>query len=363
MKEKIIKYLFLVLGMLFILVSIISIVMTDNLSRSSFNLYPSKYYLLKCEFNIFVLSVWLNSKYSLPLSTIIIYDMARKRKNTILPSFDELIIPTVKALVELGGSGSIEEINNKVYEIANLSDDILQISHGEDGRSEVDYRLAWSRTYLKKFGLIENSAHGVWALSKSDIDIKNLNYTEIVRKVREQEKSISKDIQNQEVEQEVTLEVNSSERWKDKLLTVLYNITPSAFERLTQRLLRESGFVQVEVTGKSGDGGIDGKGILRMSGLLSFHVIFQCKRYKGSVSPSQIRDFRGAMQGRADKGLFITTGHFTREAIKEATRDGAPPIDLIDGELLCDKLKELKLGVDIQLIEAVEIKEEWFLKI
>lgn len=289
--------------------------------------------------------------------------MARKRKNTNLPSFDELIIPTVKALVELGGSGSIEEINNKVYEIANLSDDVLQVSHGEDGRSEVDYRLAWSRTYLKKFGLIENSARGVWALSKSDIDIKNLNYTEIVRKVREQEKSISKDIQNQEVEQEVTLEVNSSERWKDKLLTVLYNITPSAFERLTQRLLRESGFVQVEVTGKSGDGGIDGKGIMRMSGLLSFHVIFQCKRYKGSVSPSQIRDFRGAMQGRADKGLFITTGHFTREAIKEALRDGAPPIDLIDGEFLCDKLKELKLGVDIQLIEAVEIKEEWFLKI
>jgi len=289
--------------------------------------------------------------------------MARKRKNTNLPSFDELIIPTVKALVELGGSGSIEEINNKVYEIANLSDDVLQVSHGEDGRSEVDYRLAWSRTYLKKFGLIENSARGVWALSKSDIDIKNLNYTEIVRKVREQEKSISKDIQNQEVEQEVTLEVNSSERWKDKLLTVLYNITPSAFERLTQRLLRESGFVQVEVTGKSGDGGIDGKGIMRMSGLLSFHVIFQCKRYKGSVSPSQIRDFRGAMQGRADKGLFITTGHFTREAIKEAPRDGAPPIDLIDGEFLCDKLKELKLGVDIQLIEAVEIKEEWFLKI
>lgn len=289
--------------------------------------------------------------------------MARKRKNTNLPSFDELIISTVKALVELGGSGSIEEINNKVYEIANLSDDVLLVSHGEDGRSEVDYRLAWSRTYLKKFGLIENSARGVWALSKSDIDITNLNYTEIVRKVREQEKSISKDIQNQEVEQEVTLEVNSSERWKDKLLTVLYNITPSAFERLTQRLLRESGFVQVEVTGKSGDGGIDGKGIMRMSGLLSFHVIFQCKRYKGSVSPSQIRDFRGAMQGRADKGLFITTGHFTREAIKEATRDGASPIDLIDGELLCDKLKELKLGVDIQLIEAVEIKEEWFLKI
>jgi len=93
---------------------------------------------------------------------------------------------------------------------------------------------------------------------------------------------------------------------------------------------------------------------------LSFHVIFQCKRYKGSVSPSQIRDFRGAMQGRADKGLVITTGTFTCEAVKEATRDGAPPIDLIDGDLLCDKLKELRLGVDTKIIESVEMKSDWF---
>jgi len=126
------------------------------------------------------------------------------------------------------------------------------------------------------------------------------------------------------------------------------------------RLLRESGFTHVEVTGKSNDGGIDGKGIVKISGLLSFHIIFQCKRYKGSIVPSQIRDFRGAMQGRADKGLFITTGTFTREATKEATRDGAPPIDLIDGELLCEKLKELNLGVETQLVEKVEINEKWF---
>ena len=132
------------------------------------------------------------------------------------------------------------------------------------------------------------------------------------------------------------------------------------FERLAQRILRESGFFQVEVTGKSGDGGIDGKGIFRVSGLLSFHVIFQCKRYRGSVTPSQVRDFRGAMQGRADKGLVTTTGTFTREAIKEATRDGAPPIDLIDGETLCDKLKELCLGIATKVIESVEVKKEWF---
>ncbi|OOG71055.1 restriction endonuclease [Flavobacterium sp. A45] len=295
--------------------------------------------------------------------------MARKKQNGILPSFDELIIPTVKALIELGGSGTIEEINSKVYEIAELTDEILLIPHGEEGTmNEIDYRLAWSKTYLKKFGLVDNSSRGVWSLSKSDIDVSELDYTEIVKKVREQNKSTNTKpkvpkTETQQIDEEITDEVNETEEWKDKLLNVLYNISPAAFERLAQRILRESGFSQVEVTGKVGDGGIDGKGIVRVSGLLSFHVIFQCKRYKGSVSPSQIRDFRGAMQGRADKGLVITTGSFTREAIKEATRDGAPPIDLIDGELLCEKLKELKLGIETKLTETVEVKKDWFDKL
>lgn len=292
--------------------------------------------------------------------------MARKKQNSDFPSFDELIIPTVKALIELGGSGTIAEINSKVYEIARLSDDTLKVPHSEDGNLiEVDYRLAWSRTYLKKFGLLENSARGIWALSKSDIDLLNLDYTEIVKAVREQIKptqkkeEIQKETENDD-EKAITDEVDNAEGWKEKLLNTLYEISPAAFERLAQRLLRESGFFQVEVTGKVGDGGIDGKGIVRVSGLLSFHMIFQCKRYKGSVSSSQIRDFRGAMQGIAEIGLVITTGTFTREAVKEATRNGVPLIDLIDGDLLCDKLKELKLGVDIKIIESVEIKNDWF---
>jgi restriction system protein len=290
--------------------------------------------------------------------------MARKKTNNDLPSFDELLVPTVKALQELGGSGSIKEINSKVYAIAAITDDMLQIPHGDKGSmSEIEYRLTWTRNYLKNFGLLENSSRGIWALSKADIDVTKLDHVEIVKTVRDQNKSTQSPkiaTASEKIEQEVTAEVDNTEVWKEKLLNVLYEITPAAFERLAQRLLRESGFFQVEVTGKAGDGGIDGKGIVRVSGLLSFHVIFQCKRYKGSVTPSQIRDFRGAMQGRADKGLFITTGTFTREAIKEATRDGAPPIDLIDGETLCEKLKELRLGVETKQIELVEIRNEWF---
>ena len=283
--------------------------------------------------------------------------MGRKKQNTNLPTFDEFIIPTVKALISLGGSGSIEEINNKVYIITNLSDDQLSQIHGTDGRTEVEYRLAWTRTYLKKANILENSSRGVWSLTNADIKIADVDKEKIVKSYRDNHRPAK---QKQNKKEIISEDLENGEEWKDRLLNLLYSITPAAFERLAQRVLRESGFSQVEVTGKVGDGGIDGKGIVRVNGFLSFHVIFQCKRYKGSVSTSQIRDFRGAMQGRADKGLVITTGTFTREAIKEATRDGAPPIDLIDGDLLCDKLKELKLGVDVKMTETIDIKDQWF---
>jgi restriction system protein len=158
----------------------------------------------------------------------------------------------------------------------------------------------------------------------------------------------------------VVEELDSGEPfWKDRLLEVLRALRPDAFERLAQRILREAGFIKVEVTGKSGDGGIDGIGVLRVN-LLSFQVLFQCKRYQTTVGASAIRDFRGAMVGRSDKGLLITTGTFTPDAKREATRDGAPAIDLIDGDQLCDLLKELKLGVRTELVEQMTVELQWF---
>lgn len=288
--------------------------------------------------------------------------MAR-RKFIGVPSYDKLMVPVVQALLSLGGSGTIDEINEKVYVIEGFSDEILQIPHGEKSSySEIDYRLHWSRTYLKKFGLIDNSSRGVWTLTNPNIQVNQIKTDEIVRFVRNElnERKPKIVLSKEAPTVEVSEEPNELLEWKEVLVETILSIPPAAFERLVQRLLRESGFVEVEVTGRSGDGGIDGKGIARMSGLLSFHVIFQCKRYKGSITPSQIRDFRGAMQGRADKGIFITTGNFTRDARKEATRDGAPPIDLIDGELLCEKLKEFSLGVTTKVVEEVEIDQTFF---
>lgn len=280
--------------------------------------------------------------------------MARPKKYQNVPQVDELYVPLIKSLKILGGSGNIEEINEKIYELEQYPDAALNIPHG-DGRTEIEYRLAWARTKLKQLGILENSARSVWALTNKEINEEEFDK----KKISKENSKLRKDVINE-------LGIESEEiivDCKDNLLQKILSISPDAFERLTQRILRESGFIQVEVTGKVGDGGIDGKGIVRVSGFLSFHVIFQCKRYKSSVTASQIRDFRGAMQGRADKGLFVTTGTFTRDAIKEATRDGAPPIDLIDGELLCDKLKELKLGINVEYVEDVKINYGWFDKL
>ena len=287
-----------------------------------------------------------------------------KRSASAVPTFDSMLLPTVQALQALDGSGRTEEIYEKVVQILNLPDQVLEILHGSTSQSEVEYRLAWSRTYLKKYGLLQNSARGVWSLVSTSINLDNLSAKAIVKIVRDADKNkVTQSDPSDPLDETVGSSTLEELAWHQQLHKVLLSLDPTAFERLAQRLLRESGFIQVQVTGKSGDGGIDGVGIARINGFLSFHVLFQCKRYQGSVTAGQIRDFRGAMQGRTDKGLVITTGTFTRDAIKEATRDGAPPIDLIDGEQLVQRLKELGLGVKITMIESVEIDTDWFAKI
>ena len=212
---------------------------------------------------------------------------------------------------------------------------------------------------MKKYGILNNSERGVWAIVPEHKDVTEVDLKQVAKVVRERIRAEREAKRVAKGEAENLAE--DEDTWRSKLHEVLTNeVAPDAFERLVKRMLRESGFVQVEVTGRSGDGGIDGRGIVRVGGLLSFHVFFQCKKYQGSVSAGAIRDFRGAFIGRADKGLFVTTGTFTRDATREAIRDGATPIDLMDGDELADKLKELKLGVKTEMVEIVEIDTEWF---
>lgn len=283
-----------------------------------------------------------------------------------VPSFDKLMWPAILALRSLGGSATNEELLAKLTELLKLPQEVQAVSHSDGRQTKVSYNLAWAKSYMKKAGLLENSARGVWTLTPDGEACTETSIVLVparVRKMNVESRKSQKpdgDIAAELIEDEVS--DIADPYWKDQLLNTLKALSPLIFERLAQRLLREAGFIKVEVTGKSGDGGIDGIGVLRVN-LLSFQVLFQCKRYQGSVGASAIRDFRGAMVGRSDKGLMITTGTFTPDAKREATRDGAPAIDLIDGDQLCDLLRQLKLGVRTELVEKMTVDTDWFAKI
>ncbi|MDE0678716.1 MAG: restriction endonuclease [Gammaproteobacteria bacterium] len=291
-----------------------------------------------------------------------------KRRFTIdakkTPDLAAMMLATVEALRKLGGSATIQELDQEVIkqEGVTASEQAFTMP-GPGNTARVNYFLGWARTYLKRGEALANSARGVWMLTPKGKTITELDQTRAIRVQvlkEERERSQAKRSAAKHAKPDDVESVDDSPEemgWKSQLLEVLGEIPPDAFERLSGRLLREAGFTKIEVMGKTGDGGIDGVGVLRVN-LVSFHVYFQCKRWKASVGAGEIRDFRGALQGRADKGLFITTGSFTSQASEEATRSGAITIDLIDGDRLCDLLKENELGVET--IEQVQIQRDWF---
>lgn len=266
--------------------------------------------------------------------------------------------PMVRALKELGGSGSVQEIYERTTTLMGLAEELLSAPHAKgDSQSEVAYRMAWARTYLKKAGYLDNSQRGIWTLTSKGQETTRIDERSVVRHVKKGAGHIGPGPAGGDTGEPSSA---TEDLWREELLSVLRTIEPSQFERLCQRLLRESGFVEVKVLGRTGDGGIDGAGIIRLQGMVSFRVLFQCKRWHTPVGASVVRDFRGAMVGRADRGLLITTASFTRDAQKEATRDGAPPVDLIDGDQLVDLLRQLKLGVETKQVERVSVNPAWF---
>lgn len=289
--------------------------------------------------------------------------MARKKKGG---KFLQYVIPVIEALKELGGSGRPTEVIDLVAERIDASEEELN-EETPSGGSRFSNNVHWARYYLVKTAYLDSSKRGVWALTEkgqkatlTDEDVKS-----IFKQVQAEDKAnreAKKEVEEKtaEVEEELPPESSTSSAvdYRSRLMNILQNLPPSGFERLCQRLLREAGFQKVVVTGKSGDGGIDGNGILQINPFVSFQVLFQSKRYTGSVTVSQVRDFRGAMMGRTDKGIIITTGSFTSDAKTEATREGVPPIELVNGESLLDMFEYLELGLKPK--KTYEIDETFF---
>ena len=282
---------------------------------------------------------------------------------TSIPNYATLIEATFSALKMLGGSGKNAEINSKVAEILELSNEVQDIPHlNSSSLSEVNYRCAWARTILKNYGALENSARSVWTIKPEFTGIDSVDGA-IVEKFRniKSEKTQKFNTAEEKMEEQGVDVPEEVKPWRKRLYEVLINMDPYGFERLTQRVLRECGFTNVVVTKKSGDGGIDGTGKLKINGIFSFNIAFQCKRYQGSVGAGDIRDFRGSLTTDIEKGVFITTGSFSKPAIEEASNPGKQQIDLIDGEEFITKLAEF--GIGVKEVKDYEIDEQFFAKI
>ena len=302
--------------------------------------------------------------------------MMRQKIDPRVPRYNALILPTFIALKELGGSGKNSEILDQVIKDMNLPDEVVDISHqGNVNLSELAYQLAWARTYLSKYGVINNSARSVWSITPEYTNTESIDEKEIVSKIssrwaakrgkteKEDEKEVGQyyppedeDPSNDDIEYP-----DEAKPWREKLSDILQKMDPYGFERLAQRVLRECGFSEVEVTKKSGDGGIDGTGKLRINGIFSFNVAFQCKRYGGLVGAPSVRDFRGSLTTNIEKGVLITTGTFSKAARDEASSPGKQQIDLIDGEGFISLLAEY--GIGVKEVSTYEIDESFFAKI
>jgi restriction system protein len=268
-------------------------------------------------------------------------------KQTKGPEFIRFFLPILEVLRELGGSGTASEIVDRSLEIAKVTES-EQEAVNKNGLSRVKNQVHWARQYLVWSNFLDSSKRGVWSLTEkgSTANLTTFNALELFKVVQSARFSKTPDKKKPELPTDDPVPHDAEIKdHRSVLLDLIKSLAPGGFERLSQRLLRESGFQHVSVTGKSNDGGIDGIGTLQVNPFVSFNVLFQCKRYQGAVTPSQVRDFRGAMMGRADKGLIITTGTFTLEAKKEARRDGVPPIELVDGEILVDMFEKLELGL------------------
>ena len=279
--------------------------------------------------------------------------MAKKISKKKCPNYQFFIRPTIDALHQLGGSGANSEIYKKVIQITQLPEDIIDEMHNFT-MTEVEYKLMWARTYLKNYGAVENSKQGVWVLTTKGAALakqENLDIKEIIR-FTNNKNSTTKDLDSD------FDSFTESKSWREQITDILLNMNPYAFEKLAQRLLRECGFSDVEVTKRTGDGGIDGTGKLRMNGIFSFNVAFQCKRYKGAVGAPERRDFRGSLSTNIEKGVLITTGFFTRAALEEASSEGKRLIDLMDGEDLINKLAEY--GIGLNEVKSYEVDMDFF---
>ncbi|MBK7957388.1 MAG: restriction endonuclease [Bacteroidetes bacterium] len=274
------------------------------------------------------------------------------------PEFLKYVTPVLTALQLNGGAGDSSDIIEQVIGKLGITENELEETTA-NGQSRIRNQIQWARFYLFKAGLIDNAQRGIWRLTNEGLDRK-LNDEGVYNLFKSVQDSVKKtpNIKPKKTEPVFENIPTEDEEHSIGLINIIQNLSPSGFEKLCKRLLTEIGINEIVITGGSGDQGIDGKGIVKLNDVVSLNIVFQCKRYRETVSPHHVRDFRGAMQGRGEKGLVITTGRFTKEAKGEANRDGVTPIELIDGDRLIELFEKYRLG--LKPVTVYEIDHEFF---
>ena len=281
--------------------------------------------------------------------------MQKKKKSSDSgPQFVRFFWPLVRSLQKLGGSGTASEVIQMIVQDEKIPENI-QLEKLKSGGLRVNNQIYFSRQYLLWAGYVTSSSRGVWTLTESGQSIKGMSQEDAIKIFKEQsaahgpnanKKKTDKGVEGRDAEDESdNPEVIETNDYKKQALARVYGLSPKGFEHFCKRLLRESGFERVEVTGGPKDKGIDGEGLLKLNSFMSFRVVFQCKRYAEAVTSSHISTFRGSIPSSADKGILITTGYFTSDAIKMAQEKGLKPIELINGDQLVRLMEELQLGL------------------
>jgi len=274
------------------------------------------------------------------------------------PEFLKYINPVLTTLQSNGGAGDSSDVIEQVIDKLGITEAELEETTS-NGQSRIRNQIQWARFYLFKAGLIDNAQRGIWRLTNDGLD-RRLNDDGVYNLFKGVQNSVKKTPTTKLKKAEPVFEnvPTEDEEHSLGLINIIQNLSPAGFEKLCKRLLTEIGINEIVITGGSGDQGIDGKGIVKLNDVVSLNIVFQCKRYKETVSPHHVRDFRGAMQGRGEKGLIITTGRFTKEAKSEANRDGVTPIELIDGDRLVELFEKYRLG--LKPVTVFEIDQEFF---
>ena len=270
--------------------------------------------------------------------------------------------PILDALRELGDSGSPKEVSDLIAKNLNIPDEKKE-ELTESGVPRFHNQVCWARQYLVWEGFLSSAKRGLWTLTEkgrtghiTESQGRNIfrKWVAIHAAAREAKNIEKKHAKIHEIQDDDIDADREDSPHRVELLNLLKSLSPEGFENLCKYILRVFGFENVVVTPRGKDDGIDGYGVLQINPFVSFKVIFQCKRYQGTVSRAQVGDLRNAMIGRADKGIMMTTGIFSEEAKREASRDGAPPIELIDGEALLNMIEQEEIGLKTKTIFEID---------